>query len=293
VLEIAVLGLLKEQDLHGYELKKRLSDVFGLASAVSFGSLYPALSRLEAAGAIHVIGAEDVEATAGAGTDGPGSGSTGSGGAGLAGPERRPSRRRKVYGITAHGAEMFEELLASSQSAGEDERSFNLRLAFAGYLPPEARLGLLERRRAVLGERLAQLAARARARRDDRYMRVLAERQQEALSRDVSWLDGLIQEERTSAAGLRPAEAPGASDGTGTVPGGVPITRPARPVPLASASQLQRSGPGSLAPGSLAPASLPPVPLPPASLAPASLAPAATETNRPGPVNAPTYKGQS
>ena len=48
VLEMAVLGLLKEQDMHGYELKKRLSDVFGLASAVSFGSLYPALARLEA-----------------------------------------------------------------------------------------------------------------------------------------------------------------------------------------------------------------------------------------------------
>ena len=55
VLEMAVLGLLKEQDMHGYELKKRLSDVFGLSSAVSFGSLYPALARLEAAGAVLVV----------------------------------------------------------------------------------------------------------------------------------------------------------------------------------------------------------------------------------------------
>ena len=55
VLEMAVLGLLKEQDMHGYELKKRLSDVFGLSSAVSFGSLYPALARLEAAGAVRVV----------------------------------------------------------------------------------------------------------------------------------------------------------------------------------------------------------------------------------------------
>ena len=52
---MAVLGLLKEEDMHGYELKKRLSDVFGLPSAVSFGSLYPALSRLESAGASHVV----------------------------------------------------------------------------------------------------------------------------------------------------------------------------------------------------------------------------------------------
>ena len=50
MLELAILGLLKEHELHGYELKKRLSDTLGLASAVSFGSLYPALARLDKAG---------------------------------------------------------------------------------------------------------------------------------------------------------------------------------------------------------------------------------------------------
>ena len=50
MLELAILGLLKEQELHGYELKRRLTHTLGLLSSVSFGSLYPALSRLEAAG---------------------------------------------------------------------------------------------------------------------------------------------------------------------------------------------------------------------------------------------------
>ncbi len=227
---MAVLGLLKEQDMHGYELKKRLADVFGLASAVSFGSLYPALSRLEAAGAINVVAAEGGEHGAGAGTTGA---------------EGRSSRRRKVYGMTARGAAMFEELLASSQSGAEDERSFSLRLAFARYLPPERRLGLLEQRRAVLGERLAQLAARARARRDDRYMRVLAERQHDALSRDVSWLDDLIQQERRSAAGGQAGGTPGGPERAG---GAIPAPGPpvVRLVPLASASQLQRAMPRPL-----------------------------------------------
>ena len=49
MLELAILGLLKEQELHGYELKRRLTHTLGLLSSVSFGSLYPALSRLEAA----------------------------------------------------------------------------------------------------------------------------------------------------------------------------------------------------------------------------------------------------
>src|SRR2546423_3210209 len=52
LLELAILGLLKEQDLHGYELKKRLTDTLGSFSSVSFGSLYPALNRLERAGAV-------------------------------------------------------------------------------------------------------------------------------------------------------------------------------------------------------------------------------------------------
>ena len=55
MLELAVLGLLKEQQLHGYELKKRLTEALGPFSSVSFGSLYPALNRLEAAGAVRAV----------------------------------------------------------------------------------------------------------------------------------------------------------------------------------------------------------------------------------------------
>src|SRR6202022_1678660 len=71
LLELAILGLLKEQELHGYELKKRLAETLGVGSGVSFGSLYPALARLEAAGA-----ARAVEANI-AGSPIPGTGSLG------------------------------------------------------------------------------------------------------------------------------------------------------------------------------------------------------------------------
>jgi DNA-binding PadR family transcriptional regulator len=231
---MAVLGLLKEQEMHGYELKKRLGEVFGFSTAVSFGSLYPALARLEAAGAVQVISASSSGANLG--TQG----------------ERRAGRRRKVYAITPPGATMFEELLASSQGATEDDRSFSLRLAFASYLPPDRRLGLLLQRRAVLGERLAQLAARARARRDDRYMKVLFQRQQEELSSDVSWLDQLISEERESGASNLagpPGETADAQGRHSTQPrrGWLREQSPGL-VPLASASQLRRAVPGQLAP---------------------------------------------
>src|SRR5438132_14038541 len=55
VIELAILGLLKESELHGYELKKRLREVLGPLSSVSFGSLYPALARLEAAGHLKAV----------------------------------------------------------------------------------------------------------------------------------------------------------------------------------------------------------------------------------------------
>ena len=55
MLDLAVLGLLKDQPLHGYELKKRLGETLGHVWGVSYGSLYPALARLERMGAIEVV----------------------------------------------------------------------------------------------------------------------------------------------------------------------------------------------------------------------------------------------
>ena len=43
MLELAILGLLKEQPLHGYELKKRVGETLGTLWGISYGSLYPAL----------------------------------------------------------------------------------------------------------------------------------------------------------------------------------------------------------------------------------------------------------
>src|SRR2546428_7238627 len=55
MLELAILGLLTDAPLHGYELKKRLGETLGHVWGVSFGSLYPALARLERMGAIEVV----------------------------------------------------------------------------------------------------------------------------------------------------------------------------------------------------------------------------------------------
>lgn len=193
MLELAILGLLKEQELHGYELKKRLVENLGFASGVSFGSLYPALARLETAGAVKAV--ESREATAV-----PHTGSLG--GELAAFRARKPAaarggRGKKVYGITVRGEQLFEELLATETQSNDDDRVFNLRLAFARYLPPDARLGMLERRRAHLADRLIQLRSRMKVARDT-YARSLVEHDQEAAEHDLSWIERLIAAERAA-----------------------------------------------------------------------------------------------
>ena len=196
MLELAILGVLKEQELHGYELKKRLAEDLGPLSSVSFGSLYPALKRLEAAGAVSTVDAA-----------GPHHGAaipmTGSLGGELAAFRARRgggrgSRGKKVYGITERGERLFEDLLVAENPSGDDDRAFSLKLAFARYLPAEARLNLLERRRGQLVQRLAKARGSIRASRErlDSYTRSLREHSTEITERDISWLDQLIATER-------------------------------------------------------------------------------------------------
>ena len=211
MLELAILGLLKEQDLHGYELKKRLTEALGPWSSVSFGSLYPALSRLERSGAVEAATVEPAEPEPALPVI-PMTGSitgevaafrarrAGLRGSNAAAGRRTPARSgrgRKVYRITPAGDRLFEQLL-ESETAVDDDRAFTLRLAFCRHLRPEARLGLLERRRAQLVERLARARTSFRGHRErmDTYTRSLIEHGTEATERDISWLDSLIAQER-------------------------------------------------------------------------------------------------
>jgi DNA-binding PadR family transcriptional regulator len=202
VLELAILGLLKEQELHGYELKKRLTDALGAMSSVSFGSLYPALARLEAAGAVRAVVSQAAEADQ-AWPAVPMTGSIAGEAAAFrvrraAGRPPRPSRTRKVYAITARGEALFEDLLEAESASADDDRAFNLKLAFCRHLPPERRLGLFERRRALLVERLARARTSIRTQKErmDLYTQSLVDHGTETTERDISWLDRLIAIER-------------------------------------------------------------------------------------------------
>jgi DNA-binding PadR family transcriptional regulator len=110
----------------------------------------------------------------------------------------RPSRTRKVYAITARGEHLFEELLETDSTSGDDDRAFNLKLAFCRHLPPERRLGLFEQRRALLVERLAKARTSHRTLKErmDLYTQSLVGHGAETTEADISWLDRLIDLER-------------------------------------------------------------------------------------------------
>jgi DNA-binding PadR family transcriptional regulator len=201
MLELPILGLLQEEPLHGYELKKRLDETLGLWG-VSFGSLYPALARLEREGAIEAIEPTEGERR-------PLFATTGSLAGEAAAARRRrvvvSRRRRKAYRITTIGRSRFEQLLEDDAIPGaDDERAFAVKLAFCRYLPRETRLAILERRRAQLADRLDRAqrilrALRDRPRPEDPYARSLVEHGTRTAAHDLEWVDELIAAERAAA----------------------------------------------------------------------------------------------
>jgi DNA-binding PadR family transcriptional regulator len=202
VLDLAILGLLKEQPLHGYELRKRLGEALGSLWGISYGSLYPALRRLERDGSIESVtpGATSVPIPATGSLDGD-----------LAAARRRPSpkasrRTRKAYRITERGDARFEELLLADD-AGDDERTFALKLVLCRHLEPAARLELLQRRRAVLAEGLAH--ARRSGTRGDRYARSVFEHRTQTTQRDLEWIEALIAAEGNDDGADRATNSPG------------------------------------------------------------------------------------
>lgn len=47
-----ILGFLAEGSLHGYELRRKMNELYGYAREISDGSLYPAIQRLIKSGAV-------------------------------------------------------------------------------------------------------------------------------------------------------------------------------------------------------------------------------------------------
>jgi len=170
--------------MHGYELRKQLYTVLGAFRALSYGSLYPCLHELQAAGLIAEEQDED-EARASAGPA-------------PAGRSRAGRRSLKVYRLTADGKERLQDLLGEGGPATWEDDGFGVHFAFFGQTRADVRLRILEGRRSRLEERMEAIrAAFTRTReRVDSYTLELHRHGLESVEREVRWLNELIASER-------------------------------------------------------------------------------------------------
>jgi DNA-binding PadR family transcriptional regulator len=173
LLEFAVLGLLHESPMHGYELRKRLNAALGAFRALSYGTLYPCLRGLLDQGLISEASVtQHAAATAGS------------------------KRARIVYELTADGKEQFQELLKEAGPTAWEDDTFDVHLAFFARTEAEVRLRILEGRRSRLQERLDR--QRHVLGGDDRYLSELRRHAIESVEREVRWLTDLIDAERST-----------------------------------------------------------------------------------------------
>jgi DNA-binding PadR family transcriptional regulator len=180
VLELAILGLLQESPMHGYELRKQLNTKLGaIRAAISYGTLYPTLRRMQVAGWITETGVTP------AGTEEI--------------PPLTSKRGRVVYKITADGKERFQELLAQAGPETYEDPGFGVHFAFFARTDQATRLRILEGRRRKVEERregLREVLGRA-AERLDAYTLELQRHGLDACEREVRWLEELIANERS------------------------------------------------------------------------------------------------
>ncbi|MEU4156267.1 PadR family transcriptional regulator [Actinoplanes sp. NPDC026670] len=177
MLELAILGLLQEAPMHGYELRKELATKLGtLRAAISYGTLYPTLKRLKLAGWISEAEANsDII------------------------PPMTSKRGRVVYKITAEGKEHFADLLTQAGPETYDDAGFGVHFTFFSRTDRATRLRILEGRRRRIEERregLREILARA-ADRLDAYTLELQRHGLDACEREVRWLEELISNERS------------------------------------------------------------------------------------------------
>jgi DNA-binding PadR family transcriptional regulator len=175
VFQLAILGLLADAPMHGYELRQQLSLAIGSLRVFSYGSLYPTLRRLQADA---FITSDPTEID----------------------PDAVPltSRRSRVtYRLTAEGKEKLGEMLADSGPQASSDEGFEIHLAFFSRTSSEARLRILQSRRRRLESRrdgLSNALSKA-AGRIDLYTDQLRQLGLESTDREVRWINELIETE--------------------------------------------------------------------------------------------------
>ncbi|CAB4582962.1 unannotated protein [freshwater metagenome] len=170
-LEFALLGLLSQSPLHGYELRKRLIAIYGPFRALSFSVLYPQLRRMLDAGLIEESLSDE---------------------GGLS------RRSRIVYRLSKQGSNRFATLTETVSPDTWEDEGFEVRFAFFGPTSRPNRVRILEGRHRRLKEKAEILRGELEKSPVgiDKYLEEWRRHSLESAEREITWLEDMIKTER-------------------------------------------------------------------------------------------------
>ena len=167
-LEFALLGLLSQSPLHGYELRKRLIAIYGPFRALSFSVLYPQLRRMLDAGLIEETLSDE---------------------GGLS------RRSRIVYCLSTKGTARFATLTETVSPDTWEDEGFEVRFAFFGPTSRPNRVRILEGRHRRLKEKAEILRGELEKSPVgiDKYIEEWRRHSLESAEREITWLEDMIK----------------------------------------------------------------------------------------------------
>ncbi len=189
-LDLVILGMLSREKMHGYELHKRIIEAFGSLLRPSWGSLYPALQRLETRGDLDATEGDKIAPLIPVG---------GSLGAELAlyhqskvdGPK---GRGRKVYWVTDSGRQRLSESL--EQVDVEDDKIFWVTLYLATLIRKTKRTALFTKRLYLLEDRLTEIRKTKKAANEE-FESLALEGMEHRLQSELLWLNDIATKEES------------------------------------------------------------------------------------------------
>lgn len=163
--ELLLLGLLRSQDMHGYQLHEAVDTHLGMGVQLTKPTAYRLLSNM----------AEDGWVTSWEEQEG-----------------NRPPRR--VYAITPRGEVAFQRLLRENLANYQpSDFTCHIGLAFLDELSAEEALPLLQRRRAAMEKLLDTTRAHGE---HPGSLQLILDRQVHLLTAELKWLDTVIAQLR-------------------------------------------------------------------------------------------------
>ncbi len=163
--ELIILGILQEDEFHGYQLKQRADKLLTGSYEISYGALYPKFKKLEASGLIT-------------------SRST----------FTKGGQEKIFYNITEQGNEYFKEKIQQKhkESFHNAWSRFQVKLLFFNFIAPEAREIILNNVKELIENEIKALESSISYEKElDEYKKSLLNNNLKTLKDNLAWVSNI------------------------------------------------------------------------------------------------------